>query len=127
MLMVKQCVYHAIKKVNIGETIQNTRFVKMSKETLPERIERNKRERTREKQEAYQKGFTEGEKRAIKEFLSILEQGIHLANILLSHSNKSRKHELHNTIEDLIDECMTAFKQSMEHESNKWEERYGKK
>lgn len=46
----------------------------MSEEILPEKIERIKRERAREKQEAYQRGFTEGEKRAIGEFIKAIQK-----------------------------------------------------
>lgn len=44
----------------------------MSEKTLTERIEQNKRDITRMKQEAYQKGFKEGERRAISEFLDVI-------------------------------------------------------
>lgn len=56
-----------------------------------------------------------------KEFVPIIEMGINTANILLSHSKKSRKLELHNLIEDLIDETMESFKGSLEYYKEKWE------
>ena len=59
----------------------------------------------------------------IEEFLPIIEAGINTAIRMLSHSEKSRKHELHNEIEDLIDENMNALKLYLENYKKKWEER----
>lgn len=44
----------------------------MPKETLTEKIEKAKKERTAEMQKIYQEGFKEGEKRCILEFQEIL-------------------------------------------------------
>ena len=62
----------------------------------------------------------------IEEFLPIIEAGINTAIRMLSHSEKSRKHELHNEIEDLIDENMNALKLYLENYKKKWEERLKK-